>query len=90
MSLRGTGVPCMGPRYSVIELLIITITLLACDIKDKHRESRIIINTGREYVTDLLLQVHVPLSEWIKVCAPDLANHFSILHGRMKQHKFFS
>lgn len=61
MSLRGTGMPCMGPRYSEIELLTIMTTLMVCGIKDKHRESRITRNTGREYVTDLLLKVHFPL-----------------------------
>lgn len=61
MSLGGTGVPCVGPRYSEIELLIIMITLMACGRKDKHRESRITRNTGREYITDLLFEVRFPL-----------------------------
>lgn len=51
----------MGPRYSEIELLTIMTTLMVCGMKDKHRESRITRNTGREYVTDLLLKVHFPL-----------------------------
>lgn len=59
MSLRETRVPCMGTRNS--ELLIMIITLMACGIKDKHRESRITRNTGREYITDLLLEGHFPL-----------------------------
>lgn len=42
MSLRGTAMPCMGPRYSEIELLImtiITITLLACSMKISTRKA---------------------------------------------------
>lgn len=63
MSLRETRVPCMGPRNSEIELLIMIITLMGCGIKDKHRESRITRNTGREYITDLRLEGHFPL--WV-------------------------
>ena len=51
----------MGPRSLEIELLIIMITLMVCGIKNKHRQSRIIRNTGREYVIDLLLKMHFPL-----------------------------
>lgn len=62
ISLRRTGVNCMGPRYSEIELVIIMMTLMACGIKDRPRETR---NTGRTYVTYLPLKVLFPLCVWV-------------------------